>query len=53
MTETQLREDVRKALVAYRDHLRETLNSNVVREHALVSHTQVESAMRVLWMENC
>lgn len=58
-----LREDVRKTLTAYRDHLRGATDRHVIerretgrpveypRDNWLVSTTQVESAMRVLWMD--
>ena len=48
--EDQLREAVRKALTAFRDfHAKQIAEQGGA--HHLVSHTQVESAMRVLWME--
>lgn len=52
-TESQLREIVRRALHAYRDHYvtRENDQTESDPEHVLVSRTQIDSAMRVLWMD--
>ena len=55
MTEDQLRENVRKALVAYRDHYADALHDQTEYtedyDHLLVSKTLVESALRILWMD--
>lgn len=52
-TEDQLREATRKALLAQRDfHVTALNNESVDADHHIVSQTQIESAMRVLWMES-
>ena len=52
----QQREEVRKALFGYRNLLNNFLADPLLslneREHLKVSVTQVESAQRVLWVEN-
>ena len=52
-TESGLRENVRQALHVYRDHYvtRENDQTESDPEHVLVSRTQIDSAMRVLWMD--
>jgi hypothetical protein len=51
--EYQLRERVRQALHAYRDHYAARQNDPNEQdpEHVLVSKTQIDSAMRLLWMD--
>jgi len=55
ITESQLRENVRKALNAYRDHYVTLLNDDASLDedydHYITSKVQVESAMRILWMD--
>jgi len=55
LTENQLRENVRKALNAYRDHYVTLLNDDASLDedydHYIASKVQVESAMRILWMD--
>jgi hypothetical protein len=55
MTESQIREATRKALNEQRNFHMARLNEVLPldeREHHLVSKTQIESAQRILWMEN-
>jgi hypothetical protein len=56
MTESQIREATRKALDEQRDFhdkaLKDPMLSLNDREHHVVSKTQIESAQRILWMEN-
>lgn len=48
-----LRENVREALTEYRDHLQKRVNDDHIDfEDAVTSLTQVQSAMRILWMDN-
>ena len=53
-TEDALRERVREALTDYRQWLSVAVRAPkpyTDRDHLLVSHTQIESAMRLLWMD--
>ena len=54
-TERQLREKVREALADYHQWIDVAARAEkpyVSREELLVIRTQIESAKRVLWMEN-